>query len=67
MDMPDRADDPDAPHDPNAPTLEDFRRPDGTLDGDAYLRDAATHKAVPLSHLTIAQRRKRFAGRSRGA
>jgi hypothetical protein len=47
--------------DPDAPRFEDYRRADGSLDGEAYLRDVRAHKAVPLSHLRVAQRRKRFA------
>ncbi len=55
-------DDLSEPADPEAPRMEDYRRPDGMLDGEAYLQDSAAHKAVPLSHLTVAQRRERFAG-----
>lgn len=51
--------------DPEAPQLEDYRREDGTLDGEGYLRDRHAHAAVPLSHLTIAQRRERFASNRR--
>lgn len=53
---------PAEPYDPDAPRMENYRRPDGTLGGEAYLRDSAAHKVVPLSHLTVAQRRERFAG-----
>lgn len=59
-------DDTSEPYDPDAPRMEDYRRPDGTLDGDAFLSDSHAHKAVPLSHLTIEQRRKRFASNRRG-
>lgn len=50
---------PDEPYDPDAPRLEDY------ADAAAYLADLRAHKAVPLSHLTIEQRRKRFASSRR--
>jgi hypothetical protein len=53
------------PDDSDAPRFEDYRRAEGTLDGQTYLRDRTAHHAVPLSHLTIAQRRERFAGNRR--
>jgi hypothetical protein len=53
------------PYDPDAPRIEDYKRPDGTLDGDGYLTDLRAHKVVPLSHLSIEQRRKRFASSRR--
>ena len=55
-----RVDEPHGPIDPDAPRLEDYRRPDGSLDGEAYLRESRAHTAVPLSHLTTAQRRERW-------
>jgi len=63
--LPSWSDEAPEPHDPDAPDMEDYRRPDGTIDGDAYLADSRAHKAVPLSHLTIEQRRKRFASNRR--
>ena len=51
---------PAEPDDPDAPRFEDYAGR-----GDAYLRDKAAHDAIPLSHLTIAQRRERFAGNRR--
>ncbi len=60
-----RVDEPHGPIDPDAPRLEDYRRTDGALDGDAFLRDSRAHHAVPLSHLTTAQRRERFASNRR--
>jgi hypothetical protein len=53
-------DTPECAEDPDAPRLEDYRRPDGTLDGDAFMRASHAHKAVPLSQRTTAQRRKRW-------
>jgi len=53
------------PYDPEAPRFEDYRRPDGTADADAYLRDKAAHDAIPLSHLSIAERRKRWGSKGR--
>jgi hypothetical protein len=52
---------PTEPDDPDAPRFEDYRRADGSLDGEVYLRDRRAHNAVPLSHLSVAQRRERFA------
>lgn len=49
-------DEPEEPHDPDAPRLEDY---DGRAD--EYLRDSAAHRAGPLSHLTVAERRQRLA------
>jgi hypothetical protein len=51
---------PDEPYDPDAPRLEDYRRPDASHDAGAYLRDKAAHDAIPLSHLTTVERRKRW-------
>jgi len=45
--------------DPNAPRLEDYRKPDGRLDRQAYIRDRAAYHA-PLENLSIAERRKRW-------
>jgi hypothetical protein len=49
------ADTPASPYDPDAPQWEDYDS------GSAFLRDSYAHKAVPLSQLTPAQRRERFA------
>lgn len=54
-------DTPELPEDPDAPKLEDYRPQNGTIDGEAFLADSRAHKTVPLSHLTTAQRRERFA------
>jgi hypothetical protein len=49
----------DEPCDPDAPRLGDY------ADAAAYLADLRAHKAVPMSHLTIEQRRDRFASSRR--
>jgi hypothetical protein len=41
--------------DPDAPRLEDYQGR-----ADEYIRDKAAHDATPLSHLSIAERRKRW-------
>jgi hypothetical protein len=56
---------PDEPYDHDAPRYEDYTRPDGGHDAEAFLRDSRAHKAIPLSHLTVAERRERFAGNRR--
>jgi hypothetical protein len=48
-------------YDLDAPGLEDYKRGNGSLDSEAYLHDSAAHNAIPLSDLTTAERRKRFA------
>ena len=53
---------PAEPYDPDASRLEDYKG-----GADAFIRDSAAHKAIPLSHLSPAQRRERFAsGRKSG-
>jgi hypothetical protein len=59
-------DDPPEPYDPDAPLLEDYRRADGALDGEAYIRDSRAHAAVPLGHLSVAERRNRWQSGQRG-
>jgi hypothetical protein len=52
---------PDEPYDPDAPRFEDYDS------ADAYLRDKRAHDAIPLSHLSVEQRRERWArGRKSG-
>jgi len=46
---------PDEPYNPDAPRFEDY---EGRAD--AYIRDKAAHDAIPLSHLSTAERRKRW-------
>jgi len=44
----------DDPPDPLAPRWEDYNS------AEAFMRDSRAHKAVPLNHLTVAERRKRW-------
>ena len=57
--MVDDLSEPDEPYDPDAPNFEDYRRADGSLDSEAYLRDVKAHNA-PLDKLSIAERRRRW-------
>ncbi len=57
---------PPEPYDPDAPCLEDFRRKDGALDGDAFMRASHAHRVTPLGHLSVAERRKRWQSKQRG-
>ncbi len=55
-------DEPPAPYDPDAPKWENYQS------AEAFIRDSHAHKAVPLGHLSVAERRARWqSGQRSGA